>query len=217
MGGRTAKQFLELGGRPILAATLAALLGTGFFRKTVVPVPEKDLEKTRTLIDSLGLAARAEAIAGGVERTDSVRRGIERLGELGAGEADLVAVHDGVRPLVSGEIVERVLRAAIETGAAVAAVPVKDTVKVARDGFVEETPDRSNLWLVQTPQVFRFGLLAEAYARALADGRTPATDDAALVERLGGKVRVVEGDYENIKITTPEDLLIAEALLSRGR
>jgi 2-C-methyl-D-erythritol 4-phosphate cytidylyltransferase len=127
-------------------------------------------------------------------------------------DADFVIVHDGVRPFVTGEIISVCLEAADKWGAAVAAVPVKDTVKVAdAEEFIVDTLDRSKLWAVQTPQAFRTTLVLEAHQRARQDG-IKATDDATLIEQLGFKVKLIRGSYRNLKITTPEDLIIAEAL-----
>jgi 2-C-methyl-D-erythritol 4-phosphate cytidylyltransferase len=152
-------------------------------------------------------------VAGGSERQASVRLGLEAC--LAADE-DLILVHDGVRPLLTADCIDRLLPVAARFGACILAVPVKDTIKEVAAGVVQGTPDRQRLWQVQTPQVFRLGLLRRAHRQAQRDGYL-GTDDAALVERLGEVVAVVEGDYRNIKITTTEDLLIAQAFLTAGR
>src|SRR5690606_25153314 len=146
--------------------------------------------------------------AGGDSRQQSVRAGLDALRQ----PVDLVAVHDGVRPLLDPALLERVLSAAWRHGAATVAVPLKDTVKLVDGGWVESTPPRARLRAVQTPQAFRRELLVEAHRRAAAEG-AEATDDASLVERAGHRVAVIDGSYSNIKITTPEDLLGAGALL----
>ena len=150
-----------------------------------------------------------KVIGGGATRTHSVLAG---LGELSSG-AELVAIHDGARPLVSQEVLETVIFRAAECGAAAPAVPVKDTIKRARDGLVEATLERSELFAVQTPQVFQVDLIKAALVKALEDGAA-LTDDCGAVERLGIGVSLTQGDYCNLKITTPEDLAVAEALFA---
>jgi 2-C-methyl-D-erythritol 4-phosphate cytidylyltransferase len=154
------------------------------------------------------LSGRVVLVAGGEERQDSVRRGLEALGD-----ADVVLVHDAARPLVPRRVIDAVIDATLRSGAAVPVVPVADTVKrVESDGAVGETLPRDDLRLAQTPQGFRTGLLRAAYARAEREGFR-GTDDASVVERAGGRVVVVPGSPRNLKITTPEDLRLAEALL----
>jgi 2-C-methyl-D-erythritol 4-phosphate cytidylyltransferase len=150
-----------------------------------------------------GLAVPAVAVPGGARRQDSVRNGL-----LALGPCEWVAVHDAARPFATREVLLRTLAAAQATGAAVPAVPVADTVKRVRDRIVVETLPRAELWAVQTPQVFRGALLAQAHRAAVDD----ATDDAALVERLGARVAIAEGAYNNVKITTPEDMARARVL-----
>ena len=147
-------------------------------------------------------------IAGGDSRPESVARGLSAL----SGKTKLVAVQDGARPLITVEVIDRTVRAAHSYGAAAPAIPVKDTIKVVRGGIVAETPDRSSLQAVQTPQVFDLDLLKGALTKAEKDGAA-ITDDCSAVERLGMSVRMVEGDERNIKVTTPLDLKIAELLL----
>ena len=155
----------------------------------------------------------AGIIPGGKERQDSVRAGIEALD----GDAELVIIHDAVRPFITAGLIENCIRAAEEEGAATVGVPVKDTVKeVGPDGRILRTCDRSLLWLTQTPQVFRRDIIENAHRAAVRDGFR-GTDDTSLVERLGISVRMIRGDYENIKITTPEDLILAEALLAASQ
>jgi 2-C-methyl-D-erythritol 4-phosphate cytidylyltransferase len=155
----------------------------------------------------------AGIVPGGSERQDSVRAGIEALDR----ETELVVIHDAVRPFITVGLIENCIRAAAEEGAATVGVPAKDTVKeVAADGRVLRTCDRNLLWLTQTPQAFRRDIIENAHRAAVRDGYR-GTDDTSLVERLGVAVRMIRGDYGNIKITTPEDLLIAEALLAASR
>ena len=205
MGGID-KVFAPLGGKPVLAWVVDAFNGCNSIDQIVVVVSRKNLEKCRQLIADEEWSKPIEVCAGGRRRQDSVAAGLSRL------DCDWVVIHDGARPLVTSTLIERGLRAARETGAAVAAVPVTDTIKLAKsDRIVHQTPPRQNLWAVQTPQVFRYGLIAEAYRKA----KEEVTDDASLVERLGYKVKLYMGAYDNIKITNPDDLLIAEAWLKR--
>jgi len=202
MGG-VDKVLAPLGGKPVLSHVLDAFDGCESVSQIVVVVNEKSLERCRQLIAEKKLSKPIEVCVGGRRRQDSVAVGLKRLKNC-----DWVVIHDGARPLVTKDLIERGLEAAQETGAAVAAVPVTDTVKIAGDDrIVLETPPRQNLWAAQTPQVFRLGIIAEAYKRAKGE----VTDDASLVEALGYKVKLYMGAYDNIKITTNHDLLIAEA------
>lgn len=211
MGGGTAKQFLPLLGKPMLAHTLAAFEAAASIDQVVLVVGEDQLDVCRTeIVDRYGFRKVRKLMPGGSERQDSVYSG---LGSLGP-DCDLVVVHDAARPLVTPEMLDRAVAEARRTGAVVAAVPVKDTIKLVDGGAVAETPDRSRLWAAQTPQVFRCALLLEAHRKARQDGFV-GTDDAALVERLGHPVYIVEGSPENLKVTTPEDLLLAESILAR--
>lgn len=212
MGTTESKQYLPLAGKPILIHTLLKFLSLPEVHTIVLVVPAGDEERVRQMAETYGCAGeRVKIVAGGEERQNSVRNGLAAL----EGMVDLVLVHDGVRPLVSPSKVRAVSHEAATSGAAVLAVRVKDTIKtVGPDGVITHTPDRQSLWAVQTPQAFRLSLLLEAYTAAEASG-VQATDDAMLVERLGVAVRVVEGDYSNIKITTLEDLAWAEKLLAR--
>lgn len=201
------KVLAPLGGRPVLAHVLSAFDSCGLIDQIVLVVNEKSLEACRKLAG--GLSTPIDVCVGGERRQDSVAAGLKQLKDC-----DWVIIHDGARPLVTGKLIEDGLKAAKETGAAVAAVPVTDTIKVAGDDrTVLETPSRQNLWAVQTPQVFLPDILTKAYQQAKGE----ATDDAALAEQAGDKVKLYMGSYDNIKITTPQDLLIAEALIKSGQ
>lgn len=205
------KQYLLLDGRPILARTLALFESHPRIERICVVSPRDEIDYCRDeVIGRYGFAKVGEIIAGGPTRQDSVANG---LNGCGVAADDLVVIHDGVRPFLTGEQLDRVLDAAERCGAAVLGVPVKETIKRVVDGIAVETPERCHLWQVQTPQVFRYGLIRTAHEQARADGFT-GTDDAMLVERLDRPVAMVEGSYANIKITTPEDLLIARAFLA---
>jgi 2-C-methyl-D-erythritol 4-phosphate cytidylyltransferase/2-C-methyl-D-erythritol 2,4-cyclodiphosphate synthase len=208
MGGEIPKQYLPLGGRPLLWHTLAALEQSPRVRALILVVRPEDQALARPL--AADFAKVRCLVPGGEERADSVRAGLEAT----AAADELVLVHDAVRPFVSPALVERVVEAAGRWGAAVPALPVRETIKVVDEGQVVETPLRSRLWAAQTPQGFRRSLLLEAFAGQGAGGG--ATDEAVLVERLGHPVRVVEGEPGNLKITTPEDLAWAGWQLQRG-
>lgn len=213
MGGGHRKPFLELAGKPILLHTLDRFLP---FRRRIVQTililhPDDVATADRQLGTTLRQSYRvAEILPGGPRRQDSVRVGLDRLGD----DVALVAIHDAVRPFVAAEAVAAALCAAEAVGAAIVASPMKPTVKRVADGRITATVDRADLWCAQTPQVFRRGLILEAYA-ADRNGHQ-ATDDAQLVERLGQPVAVVPSSELNLKITTPEDLRLAEAILAAG-
>lgn len=198
MGGEIPKQYLPLEGRPLLWFTLAALERSPLIRALILVVRPEDHQLAEQLVS--GFAKVRCLVPGGGERGDSVRAGLEAT----TPEDGLVLIHDAVRPFISLSLIERVVVAARQWGAAIPALPVRETIKVVGDGQVVETPRRSRLWAAQTPQGFRRSLLLEAFSRQR-DG-APATDEAMLVEGLGHPVRVVEGEPGNLKITTPEDL-----------
>ena len=210
MGGLS-KQYLSLGGVPLLVHTLNVFEKCPLIDALLVVVQPPDVEAVRTgMLPRWNLKKLAGVIPGGKERQDSVRAGIETLDR----DTDIVIIHDAVRPFITAKLIEDCIRAAAEEGAATVGVPVKDTVKeVGADGRVMRTCDRNLLWLTQTPQAFRRDIIENAHRAAVRDGYR-GTDDTSLVERLGIAVRMIRGDYGNIKITTPEDLVIAEALLA---
>ena len=207
MGGAD-KVLLPLGGKPVLLRVIDVFQECRLIDQIVAVVNEKSMESCRQLVNGGGWDKVSDKVSdvclGGRRRQDSVAAGLSRLEEC-----DWVVIHDGARPLITLDLIERGLEAARETGAAVAAVPVKDTVKLAGDDrIVHQTPPRQNLWAVQTPQVFHIKIITEAYNQANVD----VTDDASLVEQLGYKVKLYMGSYDNIKITTPDDLALAEIL-----
>ena len=203
------KLLLPLGEQPVLLHTLRALDACPYITEIVVVTLEELIVPIGQLCRDAALEKVRKVIVGGATRSHSVLAG---LGELSP-DAELAAIHDGARPLVSQAVLEAVIRRASECGAAAPAVPVKDTVKRARDGLVTATLDRAELRAVQTPQVFQVDLIKTALQKALEDG-AELTDDCAAVERLGIGVALTEGDYCNLKLTTPEDLTVAEALLA---
>jgi 2-C-methyl-D-erythritol 4-phosphate cytidylyltransferase len=200
LGRRTPKQFLRLGGAPILAATLQHFTRHPGVQAIVVAAPAAHVARTRRLVGRSGRRP-VEVVTGGATRQDSVWLALQAA----PAAADIVVVHDAVRPFIDRRLIDAVVAAAVEDGAAICALPIAETVKRVGDGVVEATLDRSGLWAVQTPQAFRAAVLREAHDKARRDG-VVGTDDAMLVERLGHPVRVVPGRAGNVKITTPEDL-----------
>ncbi len=209
MQSRRPKQYLLLARVPILVRMVRALLDSTAITGVIVAVPADRIGATRRMLARHHVAGALTVVAGGSLRQESVWRGLQ---EVPPG-ARWVVVHDGVRPFVSGELVNRVLAAARRWGAATCGLPVRETVKRVREENVDATLDREGLWLVQTPQAFQRDLLWEAHEKARRDGFT-GTDDAVLVERLGGRVAMVLGLPQNLKITTPEDLRIARLWLA---
>src|SRR5499426_2099693 len=205
MGSRRPKQYLTVGGAPLLVITLRALAHCPALDGIVVAAP-------RDLLRRFRVSRVLSVVAGGTERQDSVREGLQAAPP----DAAWIVVHDAVRPFVTAALVERVLAAARVPGAASCGWPVRETVKRVKDAVVETTLPREGLWLTQTPQAFRRELLREAHEKALRDGYE-ATDDAMLVERLGGRVAMVEGLPQNLKITTLDDLKTARAWMTGAR
>ena len=210
LGSVVAKQYLLLDAIPVLARTLKIFQQAKIIDEIVLVVPQDDvISAQEQLVDKYDLTKVVAIVAGGKERQDSVRNGFFTI----AGNCDVVVIHDGVRPLLTEEMISKVIDAAKNGGASSIGVKVKDTVKQTVDtDLVEATLPRNNLWLTQTPQAFAFAVLQRAYAAAASD-KFYGTDDASLVERIGVKVKMIAGSYENIKITTPDDLIIAEAFI----
>ncbi len=214
MGASMNKQYLLLDGKPILAHTLELFQKADCIDEIIVVVPAEEIEYCRIhVVEKYGLEKVRQIVAGGAERQHSVLLG---LLALDCQDDDLVLIHDGVRPFVPLAAVQRSIEIAREHDGALVAVPVKDTVKVIKDAFVAATPAREALWLAQTPQTFRYRIILAAHKLAEAEGFV-GTDDSSLLERMSKKVHVVIGDYRNIKITTPEDLLLAQAFLDAGK
>ncbi len=204
------KLLAPLDGIPVLARTLLAVDRAESIDEIVIAAQEGELLRYAELCKTYGITKPVKVVPGGATRTESVLRAALEASP----EAALLAVQDGARPLVTSELIDRVVETARTSFAAAPAVPVTDTIKVARDGIVESTPERSTLFAVQTPQAFDAGLLKAALQSALAAGAA-VTDDCAAVERFGKEIRLTEGDPENIKITTPLDLIVAEVILQR--
>ncbi len=207
------KQFLMLGDKPIAAHAIEKFENCNLIDEIILVVPEDYLSySTQRVIDKFGFRKADKIVPGGENRQDSVYAGLKAC-PIGT---SIVAIHDAVRPLISSDKISASIELCNEKRAVVLAVPPKDTVKRGEDGLIVTTLDRDKLWLIQTPQVFEYELILEAHERAKGEGFV-GTDDSVLVERLGKEVAILEGDYSNIKITTEEDLVLAETLINRQK
>ena len=207
MGSAVPKQFLELDGKPLLYYSLECFEQSDLISEIILVTGKDAIPFCWRIVEKYGFRKVKYVVPGGKERYDSVYEGLKACEDC-----DIVFIHDGARPLVSNLVIDRTVRAANSYGAAAPAVPVKDTIKVVKGGLVEKTPERATLQAVQTPQVFDFDLLRGALKKA-EEEKAAVTDDCSAVERLGMKVKIVEGDERNLKVTTPMDLKIAEMLL----
>ncbi|MFH1655469.1 MAG: 2-C-methyl-D-erythritol 4-phosphate cytidylyltransferase [Candidatus Omnitrophota bacterium] len=205
------KPLVLLNSRPILVHTLNALARNKLIDNIVLVVNKKDLGKFKEIIRGYNFRKVIKIVAGGATRRKSVENGLKAVNK----DADLVLIHDGVRPFISSKIISLAIKAAKKFGAAVVAVPAKSTIKeIGRNLLVKKTLNRDVLWEIQTPQVFKKDIITRAYNKLK---NLKAFDDASLVEKMGKSVKIVPGSYENIKITTPEDLLFAKAILKDRR
>ena len=206
MESKRVKQFLRLDGKPILALTLEPFQESTV-AAVVLVVPQNDVEYCKKeIVERFGLTKVKKIVPGGKRRQDSVRLGLEAT----EGKYDLVLIHDGVRPLIEKALIEKVIKEAIVNRAVITALPARETVKeVTALGHVVKTYHRERVWMVQTPQAFRYQDILYAHHKALEEGWEEATDDALLVEKSGVTVKVVEGSEKNIKVTTPHDLELA--------
>ena len=206
------KAFATVGGIPLVAHSLIAVAGVKEIDSVLLVLPEADLSSAEELLSATNPSVPFETVGGSFSRQSSVRAGLERVPP----EVERVVVHDAARPLATPAIFEAVLAALSDAPGAITAIPATDTMKESNEGRVVRTIARDALWRAQTPQSFRASVLREAHDRAAADG-FEATDDAVLLERIGEPVAIVLGDERNIKITTPEDLAVVEALLAARR
>jgi len=208
MGGNINKQFVEIAGIPVIVRTLMAFEKCPSIHNIIVVINNHDRERCESLVREYGISKVSNFVEGGLTRQNSVFNGLQAI----TAYCRVVLIHDGARPFVDQETIENCIKAAGEYGACCAAVPVKDTIKIVdKDCYAHKTPDRKELWAVQTPQAFDYRLILKAHQKALEDG-FDATDDAMLVERMGKKIKMVMSNYYNIKITTNEDLIFAEAI-----
>lgn len=211
LGRRLKKQvpklFVKIGGKEILLRTLEVLSSSKFVNEIIVVANKKSITAVKKLVSQRRLKKIKDVVAGGSRRQDSVKEGLKRLSL----DTDFVLVHDAARPFIDTKTISKVISAAKHSGAAIVGVPAKATLKeVGANLFVRNTLNRDSVWEIQTPQVFKKSIILDAYRKF---NSLIATDDSSLVERLGAKVKLVEGSYFNIKITTEEDLLFAEAII----
>lgn len=210
MGGID-KQVAELGGDPVISHSLRVFENLEVVSNIVLVMSKDNLTQGESAVRAGGFSKVSAVVAGGARRQDSVKIGLDLLADDSGSAPEFVAIHDGARPFVDEEMIERGLTAAKKIGAAIAGVPVKDTIKTAPHRVVTSTPDRSEMWAIQTPQIFRFDVLKTAHEMTDED----VTDDASMVESVGGLVAIFTGSNDNIKITTPEDLELASLILKR--
>ncbi len=210
MNSTVPKQYMTLAGKPLLYHALRAFEESEVTDIVLVTGRGEQEYCRRELIEKYNISKLSALAEGGKERYHSVYAGL-----LAADGADYVLIHDGARPLVTAELISRSIEAAKKWSACVAGMPVKDTIKiVGEDGFATETPDRGKLWQIQTPQSFSYAMIMDAYQKLMAIGDDSVTDDAMVLEKMTKhRVRLIEGDYRNIKVTTPEDMCVAEAYL----
>lgn len=212
MGTKVSKQYLLLDEKPVLFYSLKAF--EEFVDEIIVVAAKGEEEYCKeNIVDKYGIKKVSAVVTGGAERYLSVYEGLKAIKK--ADNETYVLIHDGARPFISGKVIKAAIEKVKETGACIVAVPSKDTVKIGNiDNMVESTPDRRNVWLVQTPQAFEYENIFEAYKKAIASGRDDITDDSMVMESFGEKkIHFVEGDYDNIKLTTPEDLTHGIAIL----
>lgn len=209
MGG-VSKQLLSLGGIPVIARTMMAFENCDAVKNIVLVARECDILEYQNIARKYMITKLSDIVEGGASREESVKKGMSCLDN----STEIVLIHDGARPLVSKDVIESVIIAARTHGASMCAVPVKDTIKVVKDGFIADTLDRSSLYSAQTPQGFKFSLFKECIESA--EDLSLFSDDCSLVEKFNIPVNIVMGDYKNIKITTLEDVLIAESFIKRG-
>jgi 2-C-methyl-D-erythritol 4-phosphate cytidylyltransferase len=212
LGGEIPKPYIKVAGKTILEYTLLKFKDVSGLGEVIVSTSEQYFDITKKLLFSVFPNLNCKVVAGGDERQDSIRNALEKISD----KTGLIAVHDAVRPFVSKEDIENCIEEASRSGGAVLAIPARDTIKVARQNLeIEETPNRERLWQAQTPQIFWAALLREAYQYA-AEHNFLGSDDSSLVEKIGGKVVLVEGSSKNFKITHPHDLDMAQYLIKEG-
>ena len=213
MNSRIQKQFLEIDHRPVLYYSLECFQKSPLIQDIILVTGEEMISYCKkVIVERYNFTIVTKVIAGGKERYDSVYQGL-----LACEDCDYVFIHDGARPFVTEAMLERGVFGVQETGACAIGMPSKDTIKISdKEGFVQSTPDRSRVWSVQTPQIFAYSLIRSAHESLRRKDMTGVTDDAMVVEQESGvRIRLVEGSYQNIKITTPEDLDIAETFLKK--
>lgn len=213
MKSQTKKQFMELKGKPVIWYSLFAFEQSEV-NQIILVTGKEDIEYCKkNIVEKYGLKKVAAIVPGGKERYESVYLGLREA------KGEIVLIHDGARPLISGDIIKRCIEGAECYDACVAGMPVKDTIKITKeDNIIDSTPERERVWITQTPQAFKYELIKKAYDNMNKSKSIKVTDDAMVVEKYGShEVRFVEGSYSNIKITTPEDIALAETLLAADK
>ncbi len=209
MGSEVPKQFIEVSGKPIIAYTLNALSKCADIRDIIIVTLPEYIVYCKDVVDTFNFCKVKKIVCGGESRSRSVFNGLKEV----TADCDIVAIHDGVRPLIDEDTISSCIRAASEYGCAAVGVKMKDTIKVCdNNGFIEGTADREKLWMIQTPQVFKKDIIYSLHKEADVNG-VSYTDDCILAESRGYKIKIVEGKYENIKITTPQDIFIMKGLI----
>lgn len=209
MGGEN-KMFAEICGIPVLARTLISLENSDDINEIIVVTRSEDIERVAKLCREYNIGKASQVVCGGSTRAESVYHGVEAVSE----NADIIAVHDGARPFITEDVIRGAVDGAVKYHAAAPAVPVKDTVKIVENGFVKTTLDRSRIMAIQTPQVFDAALLKAALQNVI-EKKLEITDDCMAVEALGARVFLSKGSYDNIKITTPEDIAASKAIVEK--
>lgn len=212
MKSAIAKQYIALKGRTVLSYTIEAFNSSEYIDEIIVVCGSNDIGYvSEEIVNKNGYDKVISVTAGGMERQDSIYNGLKRVSP----DCDVVLIHDGVRPFIEGKYIKKLAEAAMEYGGCVMGVRVKDTIKVCdKNNYITGTPDRTTLWAAQTPQCFRYDIIMTAYEKAFEDGFY-GTDDSMLAERTGVKIKMIEGSYDNIKLTTPEDLYMGEIILEK--
>ena len=213
MGGDILKQYMEIGEIPILVRTLLNFQNCEHINEIVIVTGKSEIDFCKKeIVEKFKIDKAVYVIEGGGERQESVFKGLNVLKK----DTDIVLIHDGVRPFVKIEHINKIIDDTVKFGSCVLGVKVKDTIKLCDDnGVIQKTPERKYLWIAQTPQAFKYDLIMKAHKKALEDGFI-GTDDSMLVERIGYKVKMTESDYDNIKITTSEDLYFGEAVIRKN-
>lgn len=213
MGINTPKQFLLIKDIPVLAITLGVFERSDYIDRIILVAPRDEIKRCKEIVEKYRINKIYDIVPGGERRQDSVRNGLYSAKSI-ADESDIVLIHDGVRPFIKEDLIKRLIDEARSERAIAVGIPAKDTVKMVDEkGYVLTTIERNKIWLIQTPQVFRFKDIYDAHVRAHIEGWEGITDDSMLLEKMGIKVKVIKGYEENIKITTPFDLKLADAIL----
>ncbi len=212
MKSAVAKQYLELKGRPVLSYTIEAFDKSPYIDDIIIVCGSTDIDYvSKNIVAKYGYSKVKTVTAGGNERQDSVYNGLKKVSK----DCDVVLIHDGVRPFIDNKYIKELIDTALECGGCVMGVKVKDTIKICdKSNNITDTPERNTLWAAQTPQAFKYSIIMNAYKKAFDDGYY-GTDDSMLAERTGVKIKMVEGSYNNIKLTTPEDLDVGEKILEK--